>query len=138
MNTTQLNELLYQGLETELGGVQIYTKAIQCAVNADLKKEWENLEQTQKHVSIMKGVLNDLGLEIDKETPGREVCRHTGESLIRAMELAQYRSQAGRGAYIIIPTPTNATAPPIRSNLSGVTLSTCQPHSRARTIKNPL
>lgn len=90
MNTTQLHELIYQGLETELGGIEIYTKAIQCAVNEDLKKEWkEYLEQTQKHASIMKGVVNDLGLDLNKETPGRIVCRHTAESLIRAMELAQ-------------------------------------------------
>lgn len=90
MNTTQLHELLYQSYETELGGIQIYTKAIQCAVNEDLAEEWaEYLEQTQKHASIMRSVLNDLGLDVDLQTPGREVCRHTGESLIRAMELAQ-------------------------------------------------
>ena len=36
MNKGQVNELLYQALETELGGVQIYTKALTCAVNPDL------------------------------------------------------------------------------------------------------
>ena len=35
----QVTELLYQMLQTELGGVQIYTTALRCAVNSDLKKE---------------------------------------------------------------------------------------------------
>jgi rubrerythrin len=37
----QIEDLLYQALETEMGGVQIYTLAIQCAKNDDLKKEWK-------------------------------------------------------------------------------------------------
>jgi hypothetical protein len=40
---TQLHELLYQALETELGGVQIYRTAVQCAVHRDLKKEWQGI-----------------------------------------------------------------------------------------------
>src|SRR5688500_9662060 len=55
MKREQLNELLFQGLETELGGVQVYTTAIKCAVNKDLKKEWEEyLQQTQNHVDTVK------------------------------------------------------------------------------------
>jgi len=47
MNKEQVNELLYQALETELGGVEIYTTALRCVVNAELKEEWEKyLEQT--------------------------------------------------------------------------------------------
>jgi hypothetical protein len=34
MEKSQLNELLYQALETEKGGVQVYRTAIQCRVNA--------------------------------------------------------------------------------------------------------
>ena len=33
MEQSQLHELLYQSLETELGGTQVYRKAIECAVN---------------------------------------------------------------------------------------------------------
>ena len=33
MKDKQLIELLYQALETELGGVQVYTTALRCAVN---------------------------------------------------------------------------------------------------------
>jgi hypothetical protein len=55
MKPEQVNELLYQALETELGGVEIYTTAIQCAVNKDLKEEWEKyLEQTENHVEIVQ------------------------------------------------------------------------------------
>ena len=37
MKEEQLNELLYQALETELGGVQIYQAAVRCAINDELK-----------------------------------------------------------------------------------------------------
>src|SRR5262245_24987083 len=89
MKTEQRNNLLYEALETELGGVQIYTTAVACAQNEDLKKEWEKyLEQTQNHVTIVKGVMEQLGLDVDKETPGRKVVKHIGESLVKAMEMA--------------------------------------------------
>lgn len=89
MNNEQLNELLFQALETEMGGVQVYTTALECAVNEDLKEEWEKyLDETKRHVQIMEEVLNQLGLDPETETPGREVVRHLGESLVEAMEMA--------------------------------------------------
>ena len=85
-----LHELLYQGLETELGGVEIYKNAIACAVNKDLKKEWqEYLDETKKHVQVMLGVFNKLGLDPEVRTPGREVVAHIGRSLVKAMEMAR-------------------------------------------------
>jgi hypothetical protein len=49
MKNDQVNELIYQALETELGGVQVYTTALKCVENEDLKEEWEKyLEQTQR------------------------------------------------------------------------------------------
>ena len=39
MNGAQVTELLYQALETEIGGVQVYQTALRCAVNEDLHKE---------------------------------------------------------------------------------------------------
>lgn len=90
MKTEQLNELLYQALETELGGVQVYTTALGCAVNKDLKKEWqEYLDQTKHHVEVVQGVFKKLGLDPETETPGRKVVRHIGESLVKAMEMAK-------------------------------------------------
>ena len=89
MKIQQLNELLYQALETELGGVEVYTTALRCAQNEELKEEWEEyLEQTRNHVQIVQNVMNELGLDADVETPGRQVVRHTGESLVKAMEMA--------------------------------------------------
>ena len=38
MKDEQVRELLYQALETELGGVQVYTTAVQCAENEDFGK----------------------------------------------------------------------------------------------------
>ena len=85
----QLNELLLQALETEMGGVQIYQTALQCVVNEDLKKEWEEyLDQTTHHVEVMQELFEKLGLDPEQETPGRKVVRHIGESLVAAMEMA--------------------------------------------------
>ena len=97
----QRNELLLQALETELGGVQIYTKAIECAVNRDLKKEWEEyLEQTTRHVEIVERVFDEIGLDKETETPGRMVVRHIGESLVKAMEMA-LQSGDKKGAELV-------------------------------------
>ena len=89
MNDAQVEELLYQALETEVGGVQVYMTAIRCAVNEDLKKEWQKyLSETETHVEIVTQVFADLGLDPNVETPGRQVVRHKGESLVAAMEMA--------------------------------------------------
>jgi rubrerythrin len=89
MKNEQLNQLLYEALETEMGGVKVYETAIRCAVNEDLKEEWEEYhEQTQKHEQIVREVFGKLGLDPEKETPGRQVVRHIGESLVKAMEMA--------------------------------------------------
>lgn len=82
-------DLLYQALETEKGGVQVYATALRCASNKDLREEWsEYLEQTKTHVQIVTEVLRSLGLDPDTETPGRAVVRYIGTSLVKAMELA--------------------------------------------------
>jgi len=89
MKREQLDELLYQALETELGGVQVYTTALRCAVNEDLKEEWEEyLDQTRNHVRVVEGLMSELGLDSELETPGRKIVRQIGESLVKAMEMA--------------------------------------------------
>jgi hypothetical protein len=86
----QVENLLYEALETEIGGVQIYTDAVKCARNEDLKEEWEEyLEQTKKHEEILRNVFEELGLDAEKETPGRLIVRHQGESLVEAIEMAR-------------------------------------------------
>ena len=82
-------DLLYQALETEKGGVQIYSTALRCVINQDLKKEWTKyLEQTETHVQILSDILKQLELDPDAETPGRKVVRYIGTSLVKAMEMA--------------------------------------------------
>ena len=94
-------DLLYQALETEKGGVQVYTTALRCAVNQDLRNEWNKyLEQTKNHVQILSDVLNALELDPDAETPGRKVVRYIGTSLVKAMEMA-LRSADPQSAQIV-------------------------------------
>jgi rubrerythrin len=96
MKDEQVRELLYQSLETELGGVQVYTTALRCAENDDLKEEWEKyLEQTKNHVTIMEDVLTKLDLDPNEETPGRKVVRTIGEALVEAMEMALSEAKPG-------------------------------------------
>jgi ferritin-like metal-binding protein YciE len=90
MKQAQVEELLYQALETELGGVQIYQSAIRCAVNDELRQEWRKyLEETENHVRIVTQVFEELGLDTDRETPGRAVVRFKGNSLLQSMEMAR-------------------------------------------------
>ena len=85
----QVHELLYQALETERGGLQVYETALRCAVNDDLRKEWEGYrDETRKHVEVVTRVFESLGLDTEAMTPGRKVVRHQGESLVKAMEMA--------------------------------------------------
>jgi rubrerythrin len=95
VKTEQLNELIYQMLETERGGIQVYETALRCVVNNELKEEWEEyLEQTKNHERIVLGLMEKLGLDPEQETPGRGVVRHIGESLVEAMEMARTNGPA--------------------------------------------
>jgi rubrerythrin len=90
LNTDNLQNLLYEALETEIGGIAVYSTALKCAQNDDLKKEWqEYLDQTKNHERIVRGVFEQIGLDPSVETPGRKVVRHIGESLVKAMEMAK-------------------------------------------------
>ena len=90
MNRTRLTDLLVQSLEHERGGVEVYRAALKCAVNEDLRKEWgEYLEQTQRHVQIMERVCRKLEIDPEEATPGRNIVRDLGVSLVAAIEAAQ-------------------------------------------------
>jgi hypothetical protein len=85
----QIQELVIQSLEHELGGVKIYTTAIECALNPDLKKEWEHyLEETRTHVTALQSVCEAMGLDAAEETPGRAIVRQNGAALVNAMTMA--------------------------------------------------
>jgi rubrerythrin len=90
MKTDQINELLLQSLEHEKGGVQVYEAAVACAVNADLKKEWQKyLQQTRTHVSTLEDVCQELDIDAAQETPGRLIVRRLGAALVSAMTQAK-------------------------------------------------
>ena len=90
MNVEQTNALLYEALETEKGGMKIYKTAIQCAINSDLKEEWqEYLEQTENHYRVITELVEKMGLDPKLETPGRKIVRHIGDALVKAMKMAQ-------------------------------------------------
>ena len=84
-----LKELLCQALETEMGGVKVYRTALRCAVNQELKEEWEEyLEQTENHERIVRELFSSLGLDPGTQTPGRAIVRSKAEGLVKAMERA--------------------------------------------------
>lgn len=86
----QIHELLYQALETEMGGIEIYQTAIECAVNDDLREEWQGyLDETKTHRETLLTVFEKLGLDPEAQTPGRKVVAHIGNSLVKAMKMAQ-------------------------------------------------
>jgi rubrerythrin len=89
MKDAQIAELLLQALETEIGGTQVYLTAVKCATNEDLKEEFNKyLGQTQHHVEVVETLLTEFGLDTQATSPGREVVRHIGNSLVVAMETA--------------------------------------------------
>ena len=106
MNTKKLlgnvhMDLLLEALEAEKGGVQLYTAALRCALNKDLREEWNKyLEQTKAHVQICTDLVRTLGLDPDTETPGRQVVRYLGTSLVKTIELA-LRSADSQAAQIV-------------------------------------
>lgn len=89
MKREQMKELLLQSVEHEAGGVQVYEAALKCALNDELRQEWEKyLEETTNHEQILRSVCVTLEIDPDEESPGRQIVRKMGESLVQAMENA--------------------------------------------------
>ncbi len=86
----QLKQLLLQMMETELGGEQVYRAAIECAINDELREEFEGyLQETMTHQNVVRSTCEALGIDADEPTPTRAVVRHIGESLVKAIALAR-------------------------------------------------
>jgi len=84
-----LTSLLYQNYETELGGVNIYQTAIECAQNKDLKEEWKKyLSETREHVKVARALLEAFGLDAEKQVPARQPVNIIGEAFVQAMKTA--------------------------------------------------
>jgi hypothetical protein len=89
VNAEKLKGLLYEALETEIGGQDVYTTAIRCARHEKLREEWQRyLEETRTHEQVLRETFETLGIDPEVETPGRQVVRHIGQSLVMAMEMA--------------------------------------------------
>ncbi len=94
MNQEQVKELLLQSLEHEKCGVEVYQTALQCVRNDDLKEEFRKYhEQTRSHVQILTDLCIRMEIDPDTTSPGREVVRMLGDSLVQAMRKA---GQAGK------------------------------------------
>ena len=88
-DSKHVKELILQALETELGGVEVYRAALECAENEDLRREWQEYQtQTKEHVQIVQQLCDDLDIDASEETPGRLIVRSIGEALVEAMKTA--------------------------------------------------
>jgi len=95
MNTKQVEELVLQSLEHEMGGMKIYEAAIACAVNEELKEEWEKyLEQTRTHVTVLEEVCGAMKIDPGRQTPGRKIVRTVGQALVESMMVAKSAGDA--------------------------------------------
>jgi hypothetical protein len=96
MKLDQVNDLILQSLEHEMGGVKIYELALSCAVNDDLKEEWTKyLDQTRTHVTILKGVCKAFKIDAAQETTSRTIVRGIGEALLAGMRKAKAAGHPG-------------------------------------------
>jgi hypothetical protein len=101
MDRSNLDELLLQAMETELGGEQLYLAAIDNAVNPDVREEWTKyLEETRTHQEVLERVLAAAGLDVDTESPGRELVRAKGEALVSTVEAARAAGDAKLGELV--------------------------------------
>jgi rubrerythrin len=90
MNQEQVIELLLQSLEHERGGIKVYETALECVQNDDLREEFEKyLEETRNHERILLDVCERLEIDPEAPTPGREIVRMMGGSLVEAMKKAK-------------------------------------------------
>jgi hypothetical protein len=70
-------------------GAKVYETALRCAKNPDLKEEWQTyLSQTERHVEIVRGIFDELGLDADAPSPGRAIVKAKARALVEAMEQA--------------------------------------------------
>jgi rubrerythrin len=130
MKQNQVEELILQSLEHELGGVKVYVEALACVQNAGLKKEWEEyLAQTRTHVTALETVCKAMELDAKKETPGRAVVRHTGEALVEAMKMAL---AAGKPAAAELVACECVVLAETKDHLDWALLSQCAEHLTGR------
>jgi rubrerythrin len=126
MNTKQLEDLILQSLEHEMGGVKVYEAALSCAVNSDLKREWSRyLEQTRSHVSILEEVCRAMKIDAGRETPSRQIVRAIGAALVDGMKLAKSGPDPGAAEIVACEAIVLAET---KDHLDWELLSQCAEH----------
>lgn len=101
MDRTHAESLLYQALETELGGKDVYATALDAAQNEDLREEWRQYrEQTVSHHERLLRVFAALELDPDKESAGRKIIRHKAQGLVKAMTMAMEELSAAEAQLV--------------------------------------
>jgi rubrerythrin len=89
MKTAQVKELLLQSLEHERGGIKVYETALQCALNEELAEEWRKyLDETRTHAAKLEEVCQAMKIDEEESSPGREIVKAMGASLVKAMTTA--------------------------------------------------
>src|SRR5262245_22763128 len=82
-----LEKLLYQMLETELGGIEVYTTALTCVQHPELREEFEGyLTETKRHVRVVRTLLESFGLDAEADVPARKPVQQTGAALVKVMK----------------------------------------------------
>ncbi|MBI0325728.1 hypothetical protein [Burkholderia plantarii] len=85
-----LHELLYQALETELGGAQICQAAPSCATGQGWHDERDPFHrQTLHHQDVPRSAFRSLGLDERTQTAGRRAVMETARSLVDVSEHAR-------------------------------------------------
>ena len=89
LDAKMVKELILQALEHERGGMKIYDTALKCAVNEDLKEEWQKYRQeTEHHVEILQNVCSQMQIDAEEQTPGRKITHDKGMALVASMAAA--------------------------------------------------
>jgi len=96
MQAKQVTEILLQALEHERGGVLVYTTALECVVNDELKAEFSKyLDETHEHVQHLEKVFAAFGLDLEAQSAGRQIVHDLGASLVKAMKIAKVAGEPG-------------------------------------------
>ncbi|HXJ23815.1 MAG TPA: hypothetical protein VMT03_26705 [Polyangia bacterium] len=137
MKTKQLEELILQSLEHERGGVKVYEMALTCAVNPDLKEEWEKyLAQTKTHVEMLEEVCRAMNIDPKAESSGRRVVRAMGAGLLEGMKVAKSGGEPKAAELVACEAVVLAET---KDHLDWELLSKCAEHltgAKADTLKS--
>ena len=89
MNNDQLNELLYQALETEQGGIRFTRRRFDARRTTISRKSGRSTSARRRTTSDRaRGLRRARARSREADTRAGMVVRHIGESLVKAMEMA--------------------------------------------------